>query len=83
MAAGSAGPRCGRSCMSRECMPPLPASFSVSRFRWQAGAATAVLAGQHFEHALRPVSAGSPCRCSPSYAAGVTFGGYHGLVTAL
>ena len=38
---------------------------------------------EHFEHALRPVSAGFAVPVFAFFAAGVTFGGYHGLVTAL
>ncbi len=38
---------------------------------------------EHFEHLLRPVSAGFAVPVFAFFAAGVTFGGYHGLVTAL
>lgn len=38
---------------------------------------------EHFEHRLRPVSAGIAVPLFAFFAAGVTFGGYHGLVTAL
>ena len=38
---------------------------------------------EHFEHLLRPVSAGLAIPVFAFFAAGVTFGGYDGLVTAL
>jgi len=38
---------------------------------------------EHFEHVLRPLSAGFAVPVFAFFAAGVTFGGYHGLVTAL
>lgn len=40
-------------------------------------------AAERFEHALRPVSAGFAVPVFAFFAAGVTFGGYDGLVTAL
>jgi len=38
---------------------------------------------EHFEHLMRPVSAGFAVPVFAFFAAGVTFGGYDGLVTAL
>lgn len=38
---------------------------------------------EHFEHRMRPVSAGFAIPVFAFFAAGVTFGGYDGLVTAL
>ncbi|WP_276047762.1 Na+/H+ antiporter NhaA [Mycolicibacterium aichiense] len=38
---------------------------------------------EHFEHRLRPVSAGFAVPVFAFFAAGVTFGGYDGLITAL
>jgi len=38
---------------------------------------------EHFEHLMRPISAGFAVPVFAFFAAGVTFGGYHGLVTAL
>jgi NhaA family Na+:H+ antiporter len=38
---------------------------------------------EHFEHRMRPVSAGFAVPVFAFFAAGVTFGGYDGLVTAL
>lgn len=38
---------------------------------------------EHFEHVMRPVSAGFAVPVFAFFAAGVTFGGYDGLVTAL
>ena len=38
---------------------------------------------EHFEHVMRPVSAGFAVQVFAFFAAGVTFGGYDGLVTAL
>ena len=38
---------------------------------------------EHFEHLVRPVSAGFAIPVFAFFAAGVTFGGYDGLVTAL
>ncbi|BBY66344.1 Na+/H+ antiporter NhaA [Mycolicibacterium helvum] len=38
---------------------------------------------EHFEHRMRPLSAGFAVPVFAFFAAGVTFGGYHGLVTAL
>ncbi|MDQ1320141.1 MAG: Na+:H+ antiporter, NhaA family [Actinomycetota bacterium] len=38
---------------------------------------------EHFEHAIRPISAGFAVPVFAFFAAGVTFGGYDGLVTAL
>jgi len=38
---------------------------------------------EHFEHLVRPVSAGFAVPVFAFFAAGVTFGGYDGLVTAL
>lgn len=38
---------------------------------------------ERFEHSLRPVSAGFAVPVFAFFAAGVTFGGFHGLVTAL
>ena len=38
---------------------------------------------EHFEHVIRPVSAGFAVPVFAFFAAGVTFGGYDGLVTAL
>jgi NhaA family Na+:H+ antiporter len=38
---------------------------------------------EHFEHAMRPISAGFAVPVFAFFAAGVTFGGYDGLVTAL
>jgi NhaA family Na+:H+ antiporter len=38
---------------------------------------------EHFEHLVRPVSAGVAIPVFAFFAAGVTFGGYDGLVTAL
>ena len=38
---------------------------------------------EHFEHRLRPLSAGFAVPVFAFFAAGVTFGGYHGLITAL
>lgn len=38
---------------------------------------------EHFEHMLRPVSAGFAVPVFAFFAAGVTFGGYEGLITAL
>ena len=38
---------------------------------------------EHFEHLMRPVSAGFAIPVFAFFAAGVTIGGYHGLATAL
>ncbi|MCV7348351.1 Na+/H+ antiporter NhaA [Mycolicibacterium rhodesiae] len=38
---------------------------------------------EHFEHRMRPVSAGFAVPVFAFFAAGVTFGGYDGLITAL
>ncbi|WP_345892051.1 Na+/H+ antiporter NhaA [Mycolicibacterium sphagni] len=38
---------------------------------------------EHFEHRMRPLSAGFAVPVFAFFAAGVTFGGYHGLITAL
>lgn len=38
---------------------------------------------EHFEHVMRPISAGFAVPVFAFFAAGVTFGGYDGLVTAL
>lgn len=38
---------------------------------------------EHFEHVIRPISAGFAVPVFAFFAAGVTFGGYDGLVTAL
>ncbi|KDE97812.1 Na(+)/H(+) antiporter NhaA [Mycolicibacterium aromaticivorans JS19b1 = JCM 16368] len=38
---------------------------------------------EHFEHRIRPVSAGFAVPVFAFFAAGVTFGGYDGLITAL
>lgn len=38
---------------------------------------------EHFEHQMRPISAGFAIPVFAFFAAGVTFGGYDGLVTAL
>ncbi len=38
---------------------------------------------EHFEHVMRPISAGLAIPVFAFFAAGVTFGGYDGLVTAL
>ncbi|HPX35330.1 MAG TPA: Na+/H+ antiporter NhaA [Mycobacterium sp.] len=38
---------------------------------------------EHFEHRMRPISAGFAIPVFAFFAAGVTFGGYDGLVTAL
>ena len=38
---------------------------------------------EHFEHLVRPLSAGFAIPVFAFFAAGVTFGGYDGLVTAL
>nr|MCH9720569.1 Na+/H+ antiporter NhaA [Actinomycetes bacterium] len=38
---------------------------------------------EHFEHVMRPISAGFAIPVFAFFAAGVSFGGYNGLVTAL
>lgn len=47
------------------------------------GPHTGVGMAEHFEHVMRPISAGFAVPVFAFFAAGVTFGGYDGLVTAL
>ena len=57
----------------------------VAAVRGQVGAGGSDGPGpaERFEHLLRPVSAGFAVPVFAFFAAGVTFGGYHGLVAAL
>ena len=65
--------------------------FTVPVLRRESGVGEVNRAGEedgpglaeHFEHLMRPVSAGFAVPVFAFFAAGVTFGGYDGLVTAL
>jgi Na+:H+ antiporter, NhaA family len=59
--------------------------FTVPVLRSEAagGAEAGPGLAEHFEHMMRPVSAGFAVPVFAFFAAGVTFGGYDGLVTAL